>query len=287
MHGRGVAPAMKISRPPLKRLLRDVSACLTVGVFFFPILWWGYMSLAPYWVIFNKDQLPFFNFAPTLENYQFAYFSHGPEAFSASATLMHSLIIASASTVLAVSLGLMGAFGITRVPLGRRRNYTATILALRILPPIAIIVPATVIFRRVGLFDSHASVIIMHATMTLPLALLMLVSFMDELPAEVYDAARIDGATEVQLLFLIVTPMVQGGIAATAILCFIFSLVEFLMSLFLTVSFRTLPVSLSFLPWGDMGTLAASSMSAIVPSFVFVWICQRHLVRGLTLGSQK
>lgn len=273
--------------PTLKRLVRDIAACLVVGVFAFPVLWWAFVSIQPVSAIFNKDELAFLNFSPTFENYRLAYFSDGPEAFSAPATFLHSLVIASLSTLLAVSVGLLGAFGITRVPPGRRRNYSTSILALRILPPIAIIIPATIIFRSAGLFDTHFAVIVMHATMTLPLALLMLVSFMDDLPPEVYDAARIDGASEAQLLFRIVAPMVQGGIAATAILCFIFSLVEFLMSLFLTVSFRTLPVSLSFLPWGDMGQLAAASMSAIIPGALFIWLCQRHLVRGLTLGSQK
>ena len=157
----------------------------------------------------------------------------------------------------------------------------------RFLPPIAIIIPAAILFRQLGLFDTHLSLILMHATMNLPLAVLMLKSFLDEVPQDVDDAARIDGASEFQVLTRIVAPMARGGIAATAILCFIFSFTEFLMSLFLTVSFRTLPLTLSILPWGDIGELAAASMSAIVPSFVFMLYLQRYLVRGLTLGMQK
>ena len=267
--------------------LRDVSAVAVVGIFMFPVIWWAFTSIQPYSAIFNKDQLPLFNFSPSLDNYKSAYFQDGPEAFSARAAFVHSMIIALGSTALAVSLGLMAAFGLTRIVTGRRRSYTTAVLLLRFLPPVAIIVPASLIFRDVGLFDTHASVIFMHATMNLPLAILMLTSFLDDVPREVFDAARIDGASEFQVLTLVVAPVIRGGMAATAVLCFIFSIIEFTMALFLTVSFRTLPVTLSFLPWGDMGELAAASMSAIIPGFIFILIFQRHLVRGLTLGSQK
>lgn len=271
----------------MKPHFRDACAVAVVGVFMFPIIWWAYASIQPFSAIFNKDQLPFFNFEPTLGNYQSAYFQDGPEAFSARAALLHSMIIAIGSTTFAVGFGLLAAFGLSRIVVDRRQGYTTAILLLRFLPPIAIIIPASLVFRSVGLFDTHMSVIFMHATMNLPLAILMLTSFLDDVPREIYDAARIDGATEFQVLNKIIVPIVRGGIAATVVLCFIFSLIEFIMSLFLTVSFRTLPVTLSFLPWGDMGELAAASMSAIIPGFVFILIFQRHLVRGLTLGSQK
>lgn len=278
---------MRAAVPLLKLLLRDASAIVVVGIFLFPVVWWAYASIQPYTAIFNKDQLPFFNFEPTFDNYRSAYLYDGPEAFSARLALYHSAIIATGSTALAVGVGLLAAFGLSFHMEARNSRYAVVFLLFRFLPLIAIILPATLIFRRIGLFDTHLSVILMHATMNLPLAVLMLKSFLDEIPQEVCDAARIDGATEAQVLGKIVAPMARGGIAATTILCFIFSFIEFLMSLFLTVSFRTLPVTLSFLPWGDMGELAAASMSAILPGFGFILFFQRYLVRGLTLGIQK
>ncbi len=251
------------------------------------MIWWAFVSIQPYTTIFNKDQIAFLNFEPTFDNYRIAFMSDGPDAFSARAALFHSVIIATGSTVLAIGLGLLGAYGLSRFSRGNETIYSMSILSIRFLPPIALIIPAAFLFRKFGMFDTHAGVIAMHTVMNLPLAILMLKSFLDEIPRELDEAARIDGASHFQILTEVVIPIARGGIAATAILCFIFSYTEFLMSLFLTVSFRTLPVTLSIIPWGDFGQLAAAATATTLPSIVFILILQRHLVRGLTLGIQK
>jgi multiple sugar transport system permease protein len=278
---------MRLKSTWLLTTTRDVAAVVVVGLFSFPLIWWTFVSIQPYTAIFNKDQIAFLNFEPTLENYKSAFAGEGSAAFSARASLIHSVVIATGSTVLAVSFGLFAAFGLSRLAGHRGTTYSWSILTFRFLPPIALIVPAAMLFRRIGLFDTHLGVIIMHAVMNLPLAVLMLKSFIDEIPTDVDDAAKIDGATQLQVMTKIVVPMARGGIAATSVLCFIFSYTEFLMSLFLTVSFRTLPITLSILPFGDFGPLAAAATSAILPSFVFILLLQRHLVRGLTLGIHK
>jgi multiple sugar transport system permease protein len=278
---------MRLSSSWLLATARDASAIIVVGLFLFPLIWWAFVSIQPYSAVFNKDQIAFLNFEPTLDNYRFAFADDVPEAFSTRAALIHSIIIATGSTVLAIGLGLLAAFGLSRFSANRSTAYSLSILSFRFLPPIALIIPAAILFRQFGLFDTHSGVIVMHTVMNLPLAILMLKSFIDEIPTDVDDAAKIDGATELQVLTKIIVPMARGGIAATAVLCFIFSYTEFLMSLFLTVSFRTLPITLSILPFGDFGPLAAAATSAIFPSFVLILLLQRHLVRGLTLGIQK
>ncbi|CAN5476412.1 carbohydrate ABC transporter permease [soil metagenome] len=278
---------MKLSSSRLAAIARDVAAIGAVCVFLFPLIWWAYVSIQPYSAIFNKDQIAFFNFEPTMDNYRLAFTADEPDAFSTRAALIHSIIIACGSTTLAIGFGTLAAYGLSRFAGDRNNAYSLSILSVRCLPPIAVIIPATLLFHQFGIFDTHLGVIAMHAVMTLPLAILMLKSFIDEIPRELDDAARIDGATNFQTLTKIIIPMARGGIAATAVLCLIFSYTEFLMSLFLTVSFRTIPVTLSILPWGDFGQLAAAATAATLPSFVFILLLQRHLVRGLTLGIQK
>lgn len=278
---------MKRPSIQLLNLLRDATAIVVVGLFVFPMLWWAFVSIQPYTTIFNKDQIAFLNFEPTFDNYRIAFMSDGPDGFSARTALVHSVIIATGSTALAVGLGLLGAYGLSRFCRRNDSIYSMSILSVRFLPPIALIIPAAFLFREFGMFDTHAGVIVMHSVMNLPLSILMLKSFFDEIPHELDEAARIDGASHFQILTQIVIPIARGGIAATAILCFIFSYTEFLMSLFLTVSFRTLPVTLSIIPWGDFGQLAAAATATTLPSIVFILVLQRHLVRGLTLGIQK
>src|SRR3546814_2299076 len=115
------------------------------------------------------------------------------------------------------------------------------------MPPIAVAIPFFFIFRDLGLRDTHAGLIIAHGLVNLPLAILLMKSFMDDVPKEVDEAAMIDGATRFQSFVRVVLPMVRGGLAATAVLCFIFSWTEFLVSLQLTTSIRTIPVKISTL----------------------------------------
>ena len=117
--------------------------------------------------------------------------------------------------------------------------------------------------------------------------MLLLKSFFDDVPREVGEAALIDGATRAQSFRRIYLPLVRSGIAATAVLCFIFSWTEFLMALFLTTTIRLLPVQLSLVVTQTWGFTAALSTASILPGFLFILLVQRHLVRGLTMGLAK
>jgi multiple sugar transport system permease protein len=109
-------------------------------------------------------------------------------------------------------------------------------------------------------------------------------------PRELDDSAMIDGATRLQCFRLVVLPLMRGGLAATAVLCFIFSWTEFLISLQLTSSIRTVPVKITTFVTStgtEWGFITALGSAALVPGFIFILLVQRHLVRGLTLGSLK
>ena len=274
-----------------RRLLpicRDIAAVCVVGTYMLPLLWWLYLSVEPYFDVFDKGSAGLFRFTPTLDNYRYAFSAEGPDAFNILKAMGNSILIAAGSTVLAVSCGLAAAFALSRFDFRRRDALTLTVLGFRFLPAIAVIIPAAIVMRQINAFDTRLSVIFMHAAMNLPLAILMLKSFFDEVPREVDEAARIDGASHFQLFVRIVLPIAQSGIAATAIFCFIFSYIEFLMALFLSVSFRTVPVTMTILAAGaSWGTVAAAGLSSMLPGFVFILLVQRYIVRGLTLGIHR
>jgi multiple sugar transport system permease protein len=151
-------------------------------------------------------------------------------------------------------------------------------------------VPLVFIFHDLGLRDTHTGLIIAHTLINVPIALLLLKSFMDDIPKEIDQAAMIDGATRFQVFWMVILPMAKGGVAATAVLCFVFSWTEFLLSLFLTNSIRTIPVKITTYvtsTGSEWGYISALGTSAIVPSFIFIMLVQRHLVRGLTMGAIK
>jgi multiple sugar transport system permease protein len=147
------------------------------------------------------------------------------------------------------------------------------------------------IYKGANLLDTYTGLILVHALMNMPLAVLLLKSFFDDIPAEIDESALIDGASRWLIFRRVVLPMAKGGIAASAVLCFIFSWTEFLFALTLTqTNIKTVPVvSSTFVTsigtaWGNMAALGAA---AIVPAFIVVLLVQRHLVRGLTMGSLK
>jgi multiple sugar transport system permease protein len=288
------------------RTLRDVAAVLVVGVFMFPLFWWALSSIKPYSAIFNKDGPVYFDFTPTLDNYKVTllgysrvelvldsggtYGAGGASSYDSRQTIVDSIVIAVGSTVFTILLATLAAYALSRMMQTGRQHFIFWVLSQRFMPPIAVVIPIMFIFRDANLLDSHLGLIIAHTLINLPLAVLLLKSFFDDVPKDVDEAAMIDGATRWQTFRKVVLPMVRGGVAATAVLCFIFSWTEFLLSLYLTTSIRTLPVKISTFVTStgtEWGFITALGTSAIIPSFIFIILVQKHLVRGLTLGSLK
>ncbi len=288
------------------RLLRDVTAILVVGIFMFPLFWWGLTSFKPTSAIFNKDEVVFFDFEPTLVNYEVVLMGKsraelaiesgstfgvgGTSSYDSRQTIIDSLIVAIGSTILTVFAGVTAAYALSRMRFRGQQAYLNWILSQRFVPPIAIIVPVVFMFHYMGLRDTLLGLIFIHTLINVPLAVLLMKSFFDDVPVEIDEAAMLDGATRFQIFRKVVLPMVTGGVAATAVLCFIFSWTEFLLSLFLTNSIRTLPVKISTFvtsTGSEWGFISARGTSAIVPSFIFILLVQKQLVRGLTLGSLK
>jgi multiple sugar transport system permease protein len=294
------------------KLLRDAAALFVTGIFMFPIFWWALTSIKPHDAVFNKDRVVVFDFIPTLGNYivtvlgmsrdafakdvGIAIGAAGVGGFDSRRTIFDSLFISLGATLVSVSIAVIAAYALSRMAFTGRDKFLNWILGQRLMPPIAILIPLVSIYKLAGLRDTdnlymgYLGLMLIYALINLPIAVLLLKSFFDDVPKDVDEAAMIDGATRWQTFHKIVLPMVRGGVAAAAVLCFIFSYTEFLLSLFLTTDIRTLPVKVSTFvtsTGSEWGYISALGTAGIIPSFVFILLVQRHLVRGLTLGSLK
>ena len=270
-----------------RRLLRDAMAISVVAAFMFPLFWWGLTSLKPASAIFDKDSTIWFGFTPTLENYWVTLFGGGPAFFSSKQSIIDSITISLGATALTLAAALPAAYALSLMTFKAKRRVFLWVVFQRMTPPIAIVLPLVFLYHASGLRDTLGGVIFAHATINLPFAVLLLKSFFDDVPRGVGEAAMIDGAAPLQLFWKIYVPLIKGGIAASAVLCFIFSWTEFLMALFLTSTIRLLPVQLSLVVTQTWGFTAALSTASIVPGFIFILLVQRHLVRGLTMGLTK
>jgi multiple sugar transport system permease protein len=296
----------------VKRILRDIAAVVVVGLFLFPLLWWALTSIKPMYAIFNKDRVVVFDFVPTLINYAVVLLGWsraeiaiesgstfgvgGTSSYDSRQTIFDSVVIAVGSTGLTMIISVLAAYALSRMAFRGRGGFLNWVLGQRFMPPIAIIVPLVLMYKVAGMRDTdnlflgYVGLILIHALMNLPIAVLLMKSFFDDVPKDVDEAAMIDGATRWQTFRKIVLPMVRGGIAAAAVLCFIFSWTEFLLSLFLTTIIRTVPVKITTFvtsTGSEWGFISALGTAAILPGFIFILLVQRHLVRGLTLGSLK
>lgn len=267
------------------RLLRDAAAVITVGCFLFPLVWWGLTSLKPAHAIFELNTTNWFDFRPSLANYRVTLAAEGPALFSSRQAILDSVIVATGSAALCLLAALPAAYALANFGFRAHRVMVLWVLFQRILPPIAVLVPLVLIFHHAGLRDTRTGVILAHAAANLPFAVLLLKSFFADVPREVAEAATLDGATPLGRLLWIDLPLIRGGIAATAVLCFILSWTEFLMALFLTgANVRLLPIQLSLVVTTTWGFTAALSMASLLPALIFILLVQRHLVRGLTMG---
>jgi multiple sugar transport system permease protein len=267
--------------------IRALLAVFTVGCFMFPIFWWGLNSIKPVDAVFEHRGVVWFDFTPTFANYQATILGQGPEFLASRHAMTASVIVALGATLLALAAALPAAYALSRLTGKAGRSLFLWVLFQRVLPPIVIVVPMVFAYHQFGMRDTLIGVILAHGALNLPFAVLLLKSFFDEVPKEVGEAAVIDGATRWQSFWRIHVPLIRGGIAATAVLCFIFSWTEFVMALFLTSSIRLLPVHISLSVTQSWGFTSAISMAGLLPVFVFILLVQRHLVRGLTMGLEK
>ncbi|BAU33393.1 carbohydrate ABC transporter permease [Microcella alkaliphila] len=253
-------------------------------VFIAPILWMVTTAFKTGNQAFSADVQWFF--IPTLDN-----FARVLTGSNFSFALVNSLQVSIFSSFIAIVLASGIAYPLARFDIRGKAGIAGTILSFRIIPPIVTIIPLFLVMRTIGLNGTLASIIILHVFMNLPLAVWLLRGFFEDVPKEIEEAAHIDGLGHVQTFVRIVVPLAMPGIAATALLCFVFSWNEFLFaSILSSAGSQTVTVALTqyVTPVGTQWTqiMAAGTLVAI-PVWIAALSAQKYLVRGLTFGAVK
>lgn len=277
----------------LKRIAngRSIGAAAAVLV----VVWLAAVVLLPLiWLIMTSLKQPLditsltprILFAPTLDNY--AVIFSNPQILRA---LVNSIVVSAVSTVVSVVLAAMAAYALSRLRPPGHGVMSGMIFALRMLPPVALVIPLFFAANWAGQLDSQLSLIIPYVALSIPLGTWMLQGFFLDLPAELEEAALVDGCTRLQAFLRIILPLAGPGLVAVSIFSFSLSWNDLVLALPLTSERAiTLPVIASRIRtdegilWGQLGAITTVIM---VPMLVFTLIVQRWLVKGLTAGAVK
>ncbi len=210
------------------------------------------------------------------------------------AYLTNSVIVTAVSVAIALILGTQAAYALARFNLwaGMHRYVGFSLLMVRLLPPIAIIVPIFLVMQRLGLLNTRLSLIIVYATFNVTIVVWMMESFFREIPIDLEEAAMVDGDTRFTAFRRIVLPLAAPGLVATGIFAVITTYNEFLFALVLTSTpaAETMPIGAATLIGRinvDWGAMSAAGVIGALPIVVFSIFVQKHLVRGLTMGAIK
>jgi multiple sugar transport system permease protein len=263
--------------------LRYLAAIAVTIVFLFPVYWLFAVSLKtpaeifsspPVWVPAN---LQFGNYA--------VLFRDG-DAW----TVMNSVIIATTSTAIAMSLGTIAAYSLARFKTGGD-NLAIWIISQRMIPPIAIVFPIFLLFAMIGWVDTFHGLILLYTAFNLPYVIWMMRGYFEDVPIELEESALIDGCTRWQALTKVVLPVARNGIFATAVFTFIFAWNDYIFALILT---RTEVTTYTVQVMGYFGAqstiwakISAMSVLGTLPIFFAVATLQRYLVRGISMGAVK
>ena len=268
----------------LSQVLVYVAVLAAVVLSIAPIVYLLITSFKPPQLTFALP--PVWVFTPTLQNYADVFVGGEFTRY-----FVNSAVIAVSTTLIALILGALAAYGFARFRFRGSFWLRMSSLIPQMLPPITIIVPLYVLFNGLKLTDTRVGLIISYLTFTVPLAIWMMIGFFEDVPEDLEESAMIDGCTRLQALFKVSLPIVTPGLAATAILGFLYCWNEFLYAVILTGrNARTLPVTItSFMTnkailWGR---IAASGSLVLIPVLIFALLAQRYLIQGLSRGAVK
>jgi ABC-type glycerol-3-phosphate transport system permease component len=261
-----------------------VLTALTLA-FLFPLIWVLGLSLKTRLQVFANP--PLYLWWPTLENYADVLTrADFVQAF------INTLIVSASAVLLSLCVGVPAAYAFARFPFTGRSFLFFALLVMRMLPPIAVLVPMYVLFAKLGLTTTRLSVVLAYTTFSLPLVVWIMRGFFEDLPAELEESAWIDGANRYGAFVHIVLPLARPGLVAASILCLQLAWNDFLFAAVLTNNAtQTLPVLMGAFNAGDSGVdwggLTASGVLVILPVILFSFLAQRHLVAGLSSGAIK
>jgi len=212
-----------------------------------------------------------------------------PQLSQYPSRFLNSLIVGIVSTVLAVGMGTLTAYGFSRFKVPGENDWLFFILSTRMLPPVVVAIPMFLMYRAVGMTDTHVGLIILYTAFNLSFSVWLMKGFMDEIPKEYEEAALVDGYTRMEAFWKIVLPEAVTGIAATAVFCFIIAWNEYAFALMMTN--RRAQTAPPFIPaqvgsgLTDWTTIAAGTFLFLLPVAIFTFALRNHLLRGVTFGA--
>jgi len=270
---------------PHRKAINTVLAWAVALLIFFPILWTVLTSFKTEAQAIADPPL-FFNFDWTFENYvtvqeRSNYFRH----------FWNSVIISVGSTLIGLIIAVPAAWAMAFVPGKRTKDVLMWMLSTKMLPPVGVLVPIYLIFRDFGLLDTRTGLVIVLTLINLPIIIWMLYTYFREIPGDILEAARMDGAGLRSEILYILTPMAVPGIASTMLLNIILAWNEAFWTLNLTAA-KAAPLTAFIASYSSpeglfYAKLSAASTMAIAPILIMGWFSQKQLVRGLTFGAVK
>jgi len=255
---------------------------LVTIIFAFPLYWLFATSLKTRVQVFALP--PKLVFSPTFANYLQVINSWF------MGNLFNSFLIAALSTIFSIAIGSLAAYGFSRYPIKGSDNILFWILSLRMLPPIAIVLPLYVLFRALHLLDTHLALILIYSIFNISFTVWLMKGFFDEVPKDVEESAMLDGYRPLQVFYKVVLPLVRPGLVATAIFCLIQTLIEFLVALILTnrVAVTATVGMAKFQVLGvEWGQITAAAAIFILPIIIFTIFVRNQLIRGMALGGVR
>jgi multiple sugar transport system permease protein/sorbitol/mannitol transport system permease protein len=272
-------------RSLLRNAILMTAGAALLAVWTIPILWGVLTSFKN-----EKEVLaypPTVFFQPTLANYREVLF--GPTNIVPNLT--SSLVVALATTALTITIAVPAAYAFARLRLRAKRTLGFYILATQLVPPIGLIIPYFLILNRMGWMDSYRGLVLIYLTFSLPFAIWLLVSYFEDIPREMEEAALLDRASRFQAFWHVVLPQARGAIAVAVIFVFLNAWNEFLFAVVLGgAQVKTVTVSMynyintEQTQWAQ---LAAAALMAMLPVIVLGLLAQKHIVNGLTAGAVK
>ena len=269
-----------------QRKIITTAAAWTIGlIIFFPIYWTILTSFKTEAQAINDPPL-FFAFNWTLENYVIVQ-----ERSDYMKFLWNSVVIAGGSTILGTLIAIPAAWSMAFVPSVRTKDILLWMLSTKMLPAVGVLYPISLVFVQFNLLDTRGGLMVVLMLINLPIIVWMLYSYFKEIPGEILEAARMDGATLKEEILYVLTPMAIPGIASTLLLNFILAWNEAFWTLNLTAA-NAAPLTAFIASYSSpeglfFAKLSAASTMAIAPILVLGWLSQKQLVRGLTFGAVK
>jgi len=274
-----------------RNILKYIGLVLWLIFIVFPIYWTVVTSLKTREdVIIEAKYAPWVDFTPTLKNYWNVYKEQNTGKY-----LLNSAVASFSSTIVALLIGSMAAYGLSRFSYKfgfmRNKDIFFWIISQRMMPPIVSVLALFVMFHAVKILDTRLALIITYITFNLPIVVWLMRSFIDQVPTSIEEAAQIDGASYMQILFRIVLPTIVPGIIASFLLCMIFAWNEFLFALILTFDrAQTMPLLVAFqrsqeaIKWWNISAL---SVITIMPVLILFLLLQKYFLRMTMLGWGK